>query len=75
MPRGARPEWRGISHSFGLGEPNYPFTRLNWREPRSGGMAYAADSKSAARKGMRVRLPPPGPDAFHPPSQGVANHL
>ena len=24
-------------------------------------MAYAADSKSAARKGMRVRLPPPGP--------------
>ena len=26
-------------------------------------MAYAADSKSAARKGMRVRLPPPGPIA------------
>ena len=24
-------------------------------------MAYAADSKSATRKGMRVRLPPPGP--------------
>ena len=26
-------------------------------------MAYAADSKSVARKGMRVRLPPPGPTA------------
>src|SRR6476660_4331288 len=36
---------------------------LPWRgaSARSGGMAYAADSKSAARKGMRVRLPPPGP--------------
>ena len=28
-------------------------------------MAYAADSKSAARKGMRVRLPPPGPFTDH----------
>ena len=35
--------------------------RLRGASARSGGMAYAADSKSATRKGMRVRLPPPGP--------------
>ena len=28
---------------------------------RSGGMADAADSKSVARKGVWVRLPPPAP--------------
>ena len=39
-------------------------------------MAYAADSKSATRKGMRVRLPPPGPPSacqqpYHQPRDGL----
>jgi hypothetical protein len=39
----------------------WPIMIFLMRPCRSGGMADAADSKSVARKGVWVRLPPPAP--------------
>ena len=41
--------------------PFHDFTGYHRRPRRSGGMADTGDSKSPARKGMRVRIPPPAP--------------
>src|ERR1700752_1543736 len=46
------------------GGRTWPIMIFSMRPCRSGGMADAADSKSVARKGVWVRLPPPAPSGY-----------